>query len=264
MSKEKKIIVLSDLHCGSLSGLTPPRDMSYIEGQPNRRKLLNFMWKNYLEYIEACPEPYLVVVNGDILDGSGQKSAGSEQLTTDRIEQAEMAYRALKLWKPKNGFVMTFGTAFHTGTGEDFERHRATRLEAEFGYADIKGQQWLDIDGLMFNIRHHHASSGVPSGRANAILKTRMWDQIWAKEGENPESNVYIRSHCHYYQFAGGPGWVGMSTPALQAAESKYGRRLENLVDFGMIELTVQGGELIRWVPRITRLTTARSKVVKR
>ena len=62
----KKGIVLSDLHCGSLVGLTPPE---MILPEMERTQLP--LWEWYVNEIENIGEVDFAVGNGDLVDGPG-------------------------------------------------------------------------------------------------------------------------------------------------------------------------------------------------
>ena len=72
--------------------------------------------------MNAFPSLDFIVCNGDAVDGTGFRSGGSEQLTTDTNVQAEMASWILRRYMGKDtDLLMTYGTPYHTGEVSDVE-----------------------------------------------------------------------------------------------------------------------------------------------
>ena len=255
----KKVLVISDLHCGNLVGLTPPgwqikshqADQRLSRLASNQRTYWNFYTGQLAKYA-----PFdVVIVNGDMIDGKGEKSGGTENITSDRNEQVEMAIFAIRKSRTaKTKVVMTYGTPYHTGTSEDFESNIAAALDA-----DISGHQYLRIDGVIFDVKHKVGSSQVPHGRHTAIAREHLWAQLWNDHSEIPLADVLIRSHVHYYNGAFGDDWVGLTTPALQGLGSKYGtRQCSGTVDFGFVVFEINKGRFT-WEPVLLKVQQKQS-----
>lgn len=232
-----RVIVISDMHCGHRAGLTPPD----YQMNPNRTKygkIQKEMWDKYQQAVEKYQPVDLVIHNGDAIDGKGQKSGGTELITADRDEQVSIAADCLRLWKaPK--IVLTYGTGYHTGTDEDWEGVLAATLGAE-----IHSHAFIDVDGVVFDCKHKISSSIVPYGRHTAPSRDWLWNVLWAERGLQPKANVFIRSHVHYFTFAGDAGRICVTTPALQGPSTKFGARMcSGTVDFGLMVFDCNGGE---------------------
>jgi len=216
----KRVLALGDYHCGHAAGLTPPDWQGCQPWLP--AKLLDLQkqcWEFYAAKVKQMGSVDLLILNGDLIDGRGERSGSLEQIVVDRHEQCEMAIAAAKLVKAKK-IVATYGTAYHTGQEEDYEKLIADRLGAVIG-----SHEWVDVNGVVFDCKHHLGSSAIPHGRHTAVAKDRLWNLLWSDIGEQPRGQVYLRSHVHYHQHCGGPGWLAMTLPALQAAATKYGGR---------------------------------------
>ena len=233
----KRLLIIADLHCGHRVGLTPPKYMSAIPGEKFYR-IQNECWEKYTEWIDAINKdhvPDLLIVNGDATEGKGNRSGGNELLTTDRIKQARMAAECIDYCKAKE-IRLVRGTPYHTGVDEDFENV----IVSELGIPNknIEDYAWLDINGVIFSIRHFVNSSSIPHGRFTALARNKLWNIIWNNEHElQPDANFIVRSHVHYCVFCGeGTKWQAITTPALQAAATKYGAlRCEGMVHFGLL-----------------------------
>ena len=256
----KKVLVIGDMHCGSLTGLTP--NSWFISEKRNKKIALlqREMWTNYLRMIdELGPVDYLIV-NGDAIDGHGKKSSGSELLTTDLLLQADIAVECLKEISFKK-ILFTHGTPYHTSNegGEDFEKVIADKMGGKI-YDELR----LDIDGVIFDIKHHIGSSSMPTSRFTSMAKNRLWDVLSSEKENREKADIYIRSHVHYYTFCGEGEWMAINLPALQAPLTKYGnRRCVGTTDWGMICFYVEDGHLAGWESKIAILENAKAEIIK-
>lgn len=259
----KRGVVIADMHCGHQVGLTHPdfdarpqdaRSVAYRLWKTRRR-----CWDWLTDRINAIGPLDFLIVNGDCIDGKGDKSGGTELLQTDRNEQVLMAIAAIEMFNASH-IVMSYGTTYHTGRGEDWEDQIARGVDA----LKIGGHDWLNVNGLIFDYKHHISRSIIPHGRHTAIARERLWNVLWSERGEYPKAHVYLRSHVHYHTFCGGPGWLAMTTPALQAYGSKFGARIATgTVDYGLVSFEVENEQLWTWTPHILRFKRLKPRVVK-
>jgi predicted phosphodiesterase len=262
----KKILAISDLHCGHKVGLTPPSQ--WAASRTKEGKLQRGLWDGFERSIQGMRGCDVLLVLGDCIDGKGHRSGGSEQLTTDMIEQTEWATECLKYIKPKQ-VAMVAGTPYHAGEDTDYEGLIAKELGAEFG-----GQLWVEVDGVTFNLRHKVGSSQLPHTRHTAIARERLhqflWsdreavpDQfLWSDREAVPESQVILRGHTHYHVYSGGADWVAMILPALQGLGSKFGeRQCGGIVDFGAVHFTVDKGEF-SWDAKLQTIKQQQKKAI--
>jgi len=254
----KKGVIISDLHCGHLVGLTPPPWQSSGDGWREKvREAQHQAWDWFDREMAKLGKLDVLICNGDAVDGDGHRSGGTEQISTDPTVQAEIAtYILQRYMSRKTKLFMTYGTPSHTGTLFDTEGLIARDCGAE----KIEGQAFLDIEGVVFDIKHKIGSSGVPHGRATALKKAQLWNKLWNYAQEQPDADVVIRSHVHYHQFAGDPDFgLAMTTPALQACGSKYGsRQCEGRIHFGFISFQCDKGEF-SWKSHIAKLEAHKS-----
>ena len=233
----KKIAIISDLHCGHRAGLTPPK----YQYQPERSKYgeaQKSIYEQYLAAIERWSPVDVLIVNGDAIDGKGDRTGGSELITSDRDEQVEMAYEAITAWKAPT-IIMTYGTGYHTGKEEDWEAVLCSELNAE-----IHAHVWPEIDGVIFDVKHFAPGSVVPYGRYTGPARSRVWNLLWNERELQPKARVFIRSHVHAFTHSGDSRHLVMTTPALQAPSTKYGaRQCEGTVDCGFVVFTCDEGK---------------------
>ena len=257
--------MLADLHCGHRVGLTPPAWQSDAPGG-KYALIQKELWDAYAGWIDALKPIDFLFLNGDTIDGKGERSGGTELITTDRNKQIDMAFDAISYTGVAgHNMVASIGTPYHVGEDEDWE----VILGDELGVKAIKSHEWPQIDGIVFDLKHQPAgSSGIPHGRAGPIAKDKLWNMIWAEYEAQPSSDVIIRSHLHYASAVTEPHWLGIITPALQGAGTKYGaRRCAGIVHFGLTVMDLYPGdnlqERIRWHWRTVFVQSQRSGVLE-
>ena len=266
MSK-KRVVVMSDLHSGHVVGLTPKswhlehkEEVDSNWSKWNKWvKIQEELWKSYIAILKKLQPIDVLIVNGDCIDGKGKRSGGSELICSDRNEQVEMAVSCIKEAKARK-IIMTYGTAYHAGIEEDWEAQVATKVNAR----KIGSHEWIDVNGLIFDVKHHVGGSSIPHGRHTAIAREKLWNGIWAEHEEQPKSAVLIRSHVHYFSYAGGDDWLGITTPALQGMGSKYGaRQMSGHINWGVLSFDVKSKKEWSWKSHLRRLVSQVATPVK-
>jgi hypothetical protein len=260
--KTKRLVVISDLHCGHVAGLTPPEfdrwapeGLADLESQYLNRR---YIWDWFEKQVKSLGKVDVLIANGDMLDGKGPASGGTEQLYMSYEQQADMAAAVIGRFAGSPSVNMSFGTGYHTGKEEDWESVLARQIGAE----KIGDEDNIEINGLVLNYKHHLGTSQVPYGRATAVLRDKFWKDIWALRGEYPKVDVVIRSHVHYHQYTGGPDFLAMTTPALQGYGSKYARRMSGTVDIGFVVFDISSKEDYDWYATILRMPYKEARAV--
>ena len=232
--KFKRMLVISDFHCGHEVGLTPPRwNPEYAADHMTQYRA--FMWDQFSKAVKALQPIDILVANGDLIDGRSTKTGSLELIVLDRELQAKMAVDIIRfIGAPK--VYITRGTDYHVGNEESWENLVANDLNAE-RIGDVIS---LDVNGLMFNLRHHVGGSQTPIGRTTPLARELVWNALWAQHKGFPQADVIVRSHVHYHSYAGFPGCLAMTTPALQGYGTRYGeRRLSGLIDMGITHFDI-------------------------
>lgn len=256
MKKSKRLVVVSDFHCGHEIGLTPPRWSPEYQAD-HSSEYRAYMWSKYIEALEGFKPIDILVANGDLIDGRGEKSGSLEVIVLDRMKQSEMAAEAIRVAKAKKVFISR-GTDYHVGNDESWEDLIGERVGAE-RVGDVFN---LDVLGLMFNFRHHIGGSQTPIGRTTPLAREAAWNALWNVRQGFPLAHVIVRSHVHYHSYAGGPGWVAMTTPGLQGYGTRYGeRRLSGLIDFGVVAFDVTSKEEFSWTAKTFPFPTPKPSV---
>ncbi len=263
MAKAKRILALADFHCGHRAGLTPPAwqwptDKGATEYYQRWGTVQRDVWKWYAQTLRDIGKVDICVFAGDAVDGLGSRSGGAEQITLDMQKQVDMAIKCLRQAQAAS-YRMVYGTAYHTGDATDFEAMVADALSAE-----IQGHDFFNVNGCIFDVKHHIGNTTVMHGTAN-IGKQKQANDEWYLEHElQPKSNVLIRAHVHKYRAIDESELVGMTLPALQGFGSKYGvRRCSNVVQIGMILFTIDQHGGYTWQKYLANLKTQRVDIPK-
>lgn len=241
---KKRVVFIADLHSGHKVGLTPPKYQLMNKPEETVQDHFNNKfatiqkecWKFYSSIIDSLQPIDILVVNADCIDGRGEASGGTELLTTDIQEQCNIATACIQYVKAKD-IVMTYGTPFHVGKLEDNENLIAKNV----GARKIGSHEWIDVNGVIFDIKHKTTGSIIPHGRGTAGLREAMWSVIWKDQNLIPGSDVIVRSHVHFdldVKTTGLPRVI--YTPALQAMGSKYGaRQCVGIISYGLVYFDV-------------------------
>ena len=239
--KRKTVLVMSDLHCGHVAGLTPH---CYASSEPFTLNKQSDAYDKYLEILKKVKHVDVLIVNGDLIDGKGGRSGGTELITSDRLEQCNIAAECI-LQVKADKIVIVRGTPYHAGSEEDWEDVIASKVNA----CKIGDHEWIDVNGVVFDCKHKIGGSSIPHGRHTPIAKERLSNLMWQEYKDHPKGDIFIRSHVHYYAGAFGPNWWGCTTPALQGLGTKYGKRqCSGTVDWGLLQFDImKDGQWSMW-----------------
>jgi hypothetical protein len=237
----KRLLLISDLHCGHQFGMTPPQ-WQYNARDGYQAKVGLFQrefWNWFSAEIEEVKKENpidILILNGDAIDGKGERSGGTELVTTDRNEQVKIAKYCIDFCEAKQIKIIS-GTPYHTGKEEDFEATLAALLGGKY-----HNHLHINIAGVKFDIRHKVASSIIPHGRYTAPRREALWGALWAERGLMDKADFYIRSHVHYYTASMDASNCVLTTPCLQGW-TKYGsRECSGVVDLGFIVFDCENG----------------------
>lgn len=260
-NKRKRVVTISDTHCGHEFGLTPPAWQYKQSTHPRISKAAKFqkaLWGFGVDALEDLKPIDVLICNGDMIDGKGEKSGGVEQITTDRLEQVEMAAEFINLAEAKQ-VRLIFGTRYHTGRDEDFEQVLIDKIRCK--NTSIQGHGFFDVNGCVFDVKHKVGGSSIPHGRHTALARAHLWNELWAAHGKQPKASVIQRSHVHYHVACSGKGWVAMTVPALSYGSSFGIRECEGEVEIGMVVVDVDSAGGWRWEPVFAEFKEMRAAV---
>lgn len=237
-----RILLPSDLHCGSNVGLTPPSyqipiiPKADVKTREHKRRnkwglLQRECWRWYTATLELLKPIDKAFVMGDCIDGNGFRSGGTELIITDRKVQSAMAIECLQQIEADE-YSFVYGTPYHTGQAEDFETEVAEALGGKIG-----SHEWEVVNGVTFDLKHKQGNTQNP---ATSLFNEIRDNREWVTNDEQPKADILVRGHTHRLCVLEIEDCVGISVPALQGYGTKFGsRQCTRKVQFGMVAVDV-------------------------
>jgi len=232
-----KILIVSDMHCGSRGGLTPPQFNSWVEADALSRYRAQ-IWEWYTSVVKGKKFD-LCIGTGDLIDGQQLKNRGRDTITTDFCEQMDIAEFCLSKINAKK-WVFVNGTGYHVG--DDFERIMADKYKAKC-YDFVR----FSFAGKIFNVRHKVGGTSVPYGKATSITKEMVFDTIMGDVNNCDKSaDIFIRGHTHQPVYVYDPCYDKhcIITPPLQGPSSFGQKNCTGIIKPGLciINIDKKGG----------------------
>lgn len=265
-------MVVSDLHCGHVVGLTPPeyqfRSVSNDSRHNKFYTIQSVLWNKFQHLLQDIRKQFGLidgVINvGDSIDGKGERSGGVEQIKLEMGTQVAMSVKCFdtirEICNPKAKFFGVYGTAYHTSTsGDEWE----DSVYKDAGFEKWGSHEWVDVNGCIIDVKHHIGTSVIPHGRGTAVLRDMLWNDMWSLDGSQPRANIVLRGHAHYYQAVDTDEKLGIICPALQGMGSKFGSKIcSGRVSWGVIVLTITNKNEYEWHKKIVTIEEQKAKVV--
>lgn len=251
--KSKRIIIISDTHCGHIHGLTPPAYRTQYNDSA-----FNFQTKswNWFQNMVNIWKPFdMLIANGDLIDGRGEKSGGTELITSDRMLQAQMAAEVINEINAEKVLIIR-GTDYHTGQAEQFEN----RLGDLTGAEEVSDRMRFLVNGNLFDVRHHVGNTTVPWSDLTAPMKELILYNLERRE----DINLMIRSHIHKFTMGStAVNQMVVTTPGLQG-NSRHGiKKCVGRTDYGIIIVEIDQDGTFRVIPIITKIETQDSDITE-
>ena len=236
----KSVVVLSDMHVGSIYAVCTPEASCNGGFGLKPSKYNQDMYENWGVIRDSIrkKDTDILVVNGEPCDGANKKSMGSSVWSTNVTDQLNDAERLIKMYNWRE-IVMTRGSRYHVAVDNFYhEEVLAKRLGAipyqglfgdalknmykkkQFAFQNYNGDHtdfylWFILGEKRFSVTHHlgftkwFAYKPTAMGREMADLEFGRGK--WYPSDANVE--VYIRSHVHYYCEVRYANSLGYTTP---------------------------------------------------
>ncbi len=239
------MIVVSDLHCGCRMGLhsnqpTKLDDGGFYHPSTFQKKVFSWWQEFWDDFVPRTTknEPFVLVVNGDALDG-GAHHGNSTHISDNREDELKIAKAILEpVVEMSEQYYHIRGTEAHAGkSGVDEER-----LARELGaIPDETGQYarwelWYRLGFGLVNIMHHIGTAGSMHYETTAIQKELTEAYIESARWNEEPPDVVVRSHRHrnaetrvqtYKGFGTSfttPGWQGKTPLVYRVAGARQAR----------------------------------------
>src|SRR5438128_419235 len=155
----RNILVLGDLHIGSMYGLLPPDFVSCDGSERPQNEGQKYLWECWEDLKRRAAKFSIdsVVVNGDVIEGKQPKQKASELTLVapnDQEAAAVFLLRDLRNWIEKNTgrevpFYFIQGTEYHEGRGAEELESVAARVQGANIKSNFTGRhckEMLDLD----------------------------------------------------------------------------------------------------------------------
>lgn len=199
----RKVVVVSDLHCGSVYGLLPP-DFVTLEGNEVRQNLVQrWLWSCWedatLRWLPAFvgKDPWCLIVNGDAIEGvhhGGREIISPD--TADHVNAAEACLSSLGATKA----YLTEGTECHVGTREH-SIGKAIGAQPRTLDSGRKSYLWpellLTINGVLCSFSHHITPSSRVYLEASGLSIALGNEQLEATRAGHLVPRIIARAHRH-------------------------------------------------------------------
>src|ERR1035437_6784210 len=204
----KHIIVVSDLHCGCKFGLCLPKFKLDEGGTYQSSIYQREVYKRWLEFWNSWVpmvtkgEKYIVVVNGDVIDGNHHNS--TTQITHNIKDQRNLAVELLTpvINAPKcKSLYMIRGTEVHVGQSGDNEEAVAEALGAvpnsDGQYARWDMKLIFGSKDQVVDFTHHISTTSSHAYESTALTKEYTDACTEAGKWNEKVPSILVRSHRH-------------------------------------------------------------------
>jgi hypothetical protein len=177
------------------------------------------IWEKWIEFWQTwvpkvtCNEPYVVVHNGDVIDGIHHNS--TTQISHNIEDQIELAYQVLApvVEKCQGRYYHVRGTEAHVGKSALYEEQLAKRL----GAIPLKGQYarwelWKEVGKGLVHFMHHIGTTGSNHYESTAVHKELIEAFTEAGRWGRRPPDVVCRSHRHRCIETRVPNGIGYAT----------------------------------------------------
>ncbi|MGH9404389.1 MAG: metallophosphoesterase [Terriglobia bacterium] len=258
-----KVLVVGDLHCGSIYGLLPP-GFERVDGGGRLTYARQQVWQSWLDMRQATKGADVVIVNGDLIDGKQEAQRQTEMNLATVEEQVDAATICLQQLKPKKEAKWYFiqGTEYHDQKGCPTVEQIAQRFNGETPLpknnqgAGLYSWEVIDLEvekGVVLNVQH---GTGVGQGfyRATPYDREAIFSALAGKDGVVPKADCVIRSHAHFFihlehaskHIVGVPCWE------LQTRFMRKNSAYRMIPDIGAVVIYVDGEAKARGLDPIT------------
>ena len=199
-----KLVVLGDIHIGSLYGLCPPNEIS----ESKKTIFHSWVWDRWNEFCEKHKNPDYLILIGDIIDGNQSIDKGVNSITTSITEQTKIASEVLKMIIGENTKVYgVCGSNYHIGSkgGVNGDKQVIDMIAGEY-----KGTKFeFDIGGHRIQLQHK-VSGGIVNVATGLQRELKLARENSVK-CRKICPNILIRAHRHVaYHIHDDCGMIGI------------------------------------------------------
>jgi len=235
MGKTRKILVINDLHDGSIHSICSKNPIA--EGkkyEPNKsQKTLLKGWRECIKMLGDAPD--IIVINGEPVEGNNRKGFSKElwsQELVDQVRDFKKLFDMIPQKRDKYGnkltkTYLTRGSTYHVDIeGTPIEEFVGDYIDAET-YNNLKANYHLQlrINGKLLSFAHETGYSKNYPARGNRLAQE--WTTHAATvSSESDKWDFSVRAHIHQINIRSfGEKWTGITCPAWKYSLGDYFER---------------------------------------
>lgn len=216
----KLVVLVSDIHCGSTTGLLPPGFKNFEANEIKQNPVQEWLWEAWTrgqDWVAGVvgSDPFALVINGDSIEGvhHGTKQVVSPQVG-DHAAAAKIAVMPLAR-RAARRFVVR-GTECHTGEheialGDDI----GAEINPDLGLP-IFDRLTVDVNGTRCVFRHHISASVRRNLAGSGLSIALAEEQVESANNEEPLTRVLCCAHRHKFGVYKDDNGVCVVTPPWQ------------------------------------------------
>lgn len=247
------ILILSDLHSGSIVSLSPPeftvhREDSNKEYLIKANKIQKNLFSRWEEMIDSIGNIGYTILLGDLVDGCNPKSHNN-YTSMDIGDQVNMAGELLSMIKCSK-FLGVQGTEYHVGhDGISCDRTVVAELCRRNKKKIIFDHEvFFNLDSLSIHAKHPGKFTSRRDNRPNVLLNEIkeaqcnpfMKEKFFDRDGKK----VLLRGHIHYNDYLYWNETYNIYTPGWKGRDPYGIVKSNSFPECGYSFLTVDGGEV--------------------
>ncbi len=209
----KKILCISDLHCGDLVAVMPKEVHEDVSGRththfanPLQLEMLD-CWNNMVKKVGKVDTVFNI---GDNINGSNYHDSGLGNWTNNLMTQSSAAYELLNRIKCSN-HNMVIGSKYHVGTNPSAEHGIANLMRLDGDTVNVGKDLIVKVGGKTFHLLHEIGFSKNMSYRTTPLSRELMFMSLHSEKLYGAQ--YIVRGHTHYYANVNFPSTGGVIVP---------------------------------------------------
>ena len=227
----KKVVVISDIHAGSVYGLLPPNFVSMEGNTIHQNAIQQWLWQNWMAWQGEWWDTnigdgsdVLLIVNGDSTEGVHHGT--KEIISPDPTDHRMAAFHILQpLAERCEHVIIIEGTECHTNNMEHTLAHDLAAIKPNGKNKSAFGVLHLEVHGTRCFFAHHISATARVYLEASALSIALRNVQLEAISVGQKPPRVCGFAHRHRMGYYRAHDALSFVTPPWQAV-TRFGRKV--------------------------------------
>lgn len=248
---KKRVLVIGDTHIGADVGLSTEEIVLSSRNRISANEVQLALLKEFYDMIDEVGTVDILVLNGDLVEGTNYYSEGVGSLTTCMDTQAKVAYELLSQIKCRR-IVGCSGTGYHVKKNPNLDR----RIIEDLGGVCMD-EVGLNIGQTRFYANHRTSvRMNQWEARPQSVAKDILMAELNAMDFGR--FDIICKSHAHYYIGLDNGNSVGFVCPCFKGRD-EFAKRSVNPFAFnpaiGYLMFDIGDNGNFTWSRSVKRLT---------